>query len=276
MVIPAELFSVKYAAETRIFLSKFFQRITIATFKKLVFSGIQQEVVLLLCEKLVKKNKGIRVIEFNKLEDMVNFNFSKINDIKVKKIDHTSEKWTKYFLENEEINLLRQIKKEGNIPICNEIMDVDVGIVTGCNDFFMLKKSDVEKWNLQSYTQKVVSKSNQLKGLIFTNDDFENNSLNDLNTYLFIPPNVDFEELPEACKRYIKYGEQKGYHKGYKCRMRKRWYITPSLWNSDAFALRQVNEHPSLATRSETRAGWRMTSPSFRQNSFCSQGMSAS
>ena len=246
MVIPAELFSVKYAAETRIFLSKFFQRITIATFKKLVFSGIQQEIILLLCEKLVKRNKGIRVIEFDKLEDMVNFNFKKINDIKVKKIDHTSEKWTKYFLENEEINLLRRIKKEGNIPICNEIMDVDVGIVTGCNDFFMLKQSDIEKWSLQSYTQRVVSKSNQLKGLIFTNDDFENNSLNDLNTYLFIPPNVDFEELPEACKRYIKYGEQKGYHKGYKCRIRKRWYITPSLWNCDAFALRQVNEHPKL------------------------------
>jgi adenine-specific DNA methylase len=246
MVIPAELFSVKYAAETRIFLSNFFKRITIATFKKLVFSGIQQEVVLLLCEKSVKDNEGIRVIEFEKLEDMVNFNFTKINNIKAKTIDHTSEKWTKYFLDNKEINLLRRIKKENNIRLCGEIMSVDVGIVTGCNDFFMLNQSDIEKWNLQPYIQKVVSRSNQLKGISFTDNDFATNSSNDLNTYLFIPPNVDFKELPEVCKQYIKYGEEKGYHTGYKCRNRKKWYITPSLWNCDAFALRQVNDHPKL------------------------------
>ena len=43
MVVPAELFQVKYASQTRIFLSNFFSRITIITFKKLVFDDIQQE-----------------------------------------------------------------------------------------------------------------------------------------------------------------------------------------------------------------------------------------
>lgn len=246
MVIPAELFSVKYAAETRVFLSNFYQRITIATFNKLVFDGIQQEVVLLLCEKQVENNEGIRVIEFNNLEDMVNFDFNEINNIEVKTIDHTSEKWTKYFLEEDEINLLRRIKATNNIPVCNDIMDVDVGIVTGRNEFFMLKQSDVDKWGLHEYTQRVTSRSNQLKGIAFNENDFEENRTADLNIHLFIPPNVDFEELPEVCQRYINYGEEKGFHKGYKCRIRKRWYITPSLWNCDAFALRQVNDYPKL------------------------------
>lgn len=246
MVIPAELFSVKYAAETRVFLSNFYQRITIATFNKLVFDGIQQEVVLLLCEKQVENNEGIRVIEFNNLEDMVNFDFNEINNIGVKTIDHTSEKWTKYFLEDDEINLLRRIKAANNIPLCNDIMDVDVGIVTGRNEFFMLKQSDVDKWGLHEYTQRVTSRSNQLKGIVFNENDFQENRTADLNIYLFIPPNVDFEDLPEVCQRYINYGEEKGFHKGYKCRIRKRWYITPSLWNCDAFALRQVNDYPKL------------------------------
>jgi len=246
MVIPAELFSVKYASETRVYLSKFFQRITLVTFNKLVFDGIQQEVVLLLCEKKVKENKGIRIVEFHNLDDMLNFDFNTINSIKVKTIDHSSEKWTKYFLEEEEINLLRRIKQEGHVPICDEIMDVDVGIVTGKNDFFMLNKSDVEKWNLQDYTQKVVGRSNQLKGIIFNNTDFEINSSDNLNTYLFIPPNVDFKELPEVCKKYILYGEEYNHHIGYKCRIRKRWYITPSLWNAEAYALRQIHYYPKL------------------------------
>ena len=33
---------------------------------------------------------------------------------------------------------------------------------------------------------------------------------------------------------------------GYKCKIRKRWYITPSLYNPDAFALRQVADYPKL------------------------------
>lgn len=246
MVIPAELFAVKYAAETRIFLAKFFQRITIVTFKKLVFSGIQQEVVILLCEKQVDSHKGIKVLDFNNLNEMVEFDFKELNKVVVKKLDHTSEKWTKYFLEENEIDILRNIKSDGNIPLCNDIMDVDVGIVTGRNDFFMLNKTDVEKWNLQTYTRKVVSRSNQLKGLFFTEEDFETNSLNELNTYLFLPPAVDFDELPESCKKYVVFGEDNNHHIGYKCRMRKKWYITPSLWDCDGFALRQVNDYPKL------------------------------
>lgn len=111
MVIPAELFQVKYAAETRIFLSQFFERITIVTFKKLVFEGIQQEVVLLLCEKKVSHGKGIRVIECESLEDLNTIDFVAINGSNVKPVDHSTEKWTKYFLNEEEILLLRRLKE---------------------------------------------------------------------------------------------------------------------------------------------------------------------
>ena len=79
MVIPAELFQVKYAAETRIFLSNFFERISIITFKKLVFKNIQQEVVLLLCEKRVSYGKGIRTIECRDHNDLKSLDFKEIN-----------------------------------------------------------------------------------------------------------------------------------------------------------------------------------------------------
>jgi adenine-specific DNA-methyltransferase len=78
-----------------------------------VFSGIQQEVVLLLCEKSVKDNEGIRVIEFENLKTWwILISLKSTINIKAKTIDHTSEKWTKYFkVDNKEINLLRRIKK---------------------------------------------------------------------------------------------------------------------------------------------------------------------
>lgn len=246
MVIPAELFQVKYAAETRVFLSNFFERITIVTFKKLVFQDIQQEVVLLLCEKEVTHGKGIRVIECEHIEDLSKLNFKEINDSIVKPIDHSTEKWTKYFLNEEEINLLKKLKSDKRIISCGDIMKVEVGLVTGRNEFFMLNEQQVNQWKLLPYTIPVVSRSNQLKGITFSDDDFSENSKAQNSIYLFMPPNEDFEKLPKVCQKYIKYGEEQGFHTGYKTRIRKRWYITPSLWAPDAFALRQVGDYPKM------------------------------
>lgn len=246
MVIPAELFQVQYAGETRIFLSKFFERITIVTFKKLVFKGIQQEVVLLLCEKKVKHSKGIRVLECEDLDDLEFLDFAKINNFDIKPIDHSTEKWTKYFLNVKEINLLKRLKNDERIISCEEVFDTNVGLVTGRNEFFMLNKQQVEKWNLEEFTIPVASRSNQLKGLSFSEKDFLEISEEQKSVYLFLPPDVDFKELPKVCQEYIKYGEEEGFNRGYKTRIRKRWYITPSRWVPDGFALRQVGGYTKI------------------------------
>lgn len=246
MVIPAELFQVKYAAETRIFLANFFERITIVTFKKLVFEGIQQEVILLLCEKNVDNGKGIRVLECENLDELEILDFKKINGSNVKPIEHSTEKWTKYFLDENEIKFLRKLKKDSRIMSCKKIFDTQVGLVTGRNEFFMMKEEQVKIWKLEEYTIPVVSKSNQLKGITFSEEDFNENSIKQNATHLFLPPEVDFEELPKVCQEYIRYGEDKEFDKGYKTSIRKRWYITPSRWVPDAFALRQVGNYPKI------------------------------
>jgi len=246
MVIPAELFQVKYAAETRVFLSKFFSRITIVTFKKLVFADIQQEIVILLCEKDITSNKGIRVIEMNSLKDLETVDIDTVQKTDVKTLEHSTEKWTKYFLNEDEIQLLRKIKSDERIKPSSDIMDVDVGIVTGRNEYFMLTKELVSKWKLNPYTTKVVSKSNHFKGIVFTDEDFEKNSDDNCPAHLFLPENKEYSLLPKVCREYIVYGEEMGFNDGYKCRIRKNWYITPSMWSPDAFVLRQVGDYPKL------------------------------
>ncbi|PPK83917.1 adenine-specific DNA-methyltransferase [Neolewinella xylanilytica] len=250
MVIPAELFQVKYAQETRVFLSNFFESITIVTFKKLVFDNIQQEVVLLLCQKTDPKSSGIRTIELENLEAMQGLSLKGIERTPVKKIDHSSEKWIKYFLEQDEIDLLRDIRNREDIHLAQHYLDVDVGIVTGRNKFFMLDEQEASAQGVQDFTQTVVSRSQHLEGITFTRGDLAQNLDAGITSLLFTPPDLPFEELPAACKRYIRYGEKEGHHKGYKCRTRKRWYVVPSLGIPDAFALRQINEFPKLILNS--------------------------
>ena len=50
-VLPAEILQVSFAQQLRNYLAHFFNKINIISFEKLVFPHIQQEVVLLLCEK---------------------------------------------------------------------------------------------------------------------------------------------------------------------------------------------------------------------------------
>jgi adenine-specific DNA-methyltransferase len=211
-----------------------------------VFEDIQQEIVLLLCEKNIKTNKGIRVVELNSLDELDNLNVAKIQLLPVKSLEHDSEKWTKYFLEEDEIKFLRKIKADTRIKLGKEYMDVNVGLVTGRNEFFMINEETAKKWKIKPYTIKVVSRSSHFKGLVFKDEDFEDNADANIEGYLFLPPDKDFDLLPKACKEYIKYGEEQGFDTGYKCRIRKRWYITPSLYSPDGFALRQVGDFPKL------------------------------
>jgi adenine-specific DNA-methyltransferase len=92
MVIPAELLQVNYAAELRGFLSQHYSYITLITFKKLVFDGIQQEVVLLLGERNGSEHTGIRTIELDGIYDLVTYEHTSFVESKLKEMDHSTEK----------------------------------------------------------------------------------------------------------------------------------------------------------------------------------------
>jgi len=246
MVIPAELLQVNYAAELRRFLSDYFNKLTIITFKKLVFEGIQQEVVLLLGERNGDGQAGIRTIELESISDLASYEHTDFVNGELKPINHSTEKWTQYFLDEREISLLRALRANPELIEAGKVIDVDVGIVTGQNQFFVLSQEQIKERELEDYTQRIVSRSGHLKGIIFSTADWRANVRENLPTYLLDLPNVSFDELPEAAKHYVLSGEEAKLHVGYKCRIRNRWYIVPSVWTPDAFMLRQVHAYPKI------------------------------
>lgn len=246
MVIPAELFQVNYAAETRQFLSDFYDQITIVTFKKLVFADIQQEVVLLLCEKNGQQCRGIRTFELEDADDLSRHNHSEFSASDFKPLDHTKEKWTQYFLDADEIALLRSLRSHQGVTLSGNVLKVDVGVVTGENKFFILNEKQVQSAGIESFTHKVVSRSGHLKGALFSEEDWLTNTLEQVPTYLLMAPNVPREELPDPLRAYVLKGEEANYHQGYKCSNRSPWYTVPSVWRPDAFMLRQIHGYPKL------------------------------
>lgn len=245
MVIPAELFQVNYAGEARELLSQYFEKLTVVTFRKLVFDNIQQEIVILLGEKK-SMNKGIQVLELDGLSDLLRISDLDFENYEVKELDHSSEKWVKYYLTNAEIKLMRMLKSKSEIADVSDLFDVNVGLVSGENSFFLLNQEKATQYKLDSSVKMIVGKTEQLKGTILTRSDFDALIQKKKRVYMFNPDNVPFEELSAEEQAYVKYGETQDYNKGYKCRIRKYWYCVPQSWEPDAFILRQVNRFPRI------------------------------
>lgn len=245
MVIPAELFQVSYAGETREFLAKYFDRLILITFQKIVFEDIQQEVILLLGEK-TSDNKGIQVIELNDLDDLDNLDLTNFYEYEVKELNHSDEKWIKYFLSCEEIELMRKLRSNADIVPATDLFEINVGLVSGENSFFLLNHEMVKEYQLGKATRMIIGKTEQLKGVILSERDFKNLVEKGKKVYMFAPKDVPFSELSREEQEYIKYGEKLGFNRGYKCRIRKNWYCVPQSWEPDAFILRQVNRYPRI------------------------------
>ena len=245
MVIPAELFQVDYAAEARLFLSNYFESLTLVTFKKLVFDDIQQEVILLLGER--KSNKqGIRVVELDGLESLISAGQACLEVAEVKKLDHSKDKWVKYYLSNEELNLLNRLNKSSKITNATDLYDVNVGLVSGENAFFVINQEIVDKFHLQESVVPIISRTDQIKGLELTEQDYENLVKAGKKVYFFEPADLPIDELPKSQRKYIQWGEAQEYNKNYKCRIRPRWYHVSYTWRAEAFLVRQANLYPKM------------------------------
>lgn len=148
-VLPAEILQVSFAKQLRNFLAHFYNKINIISFEKLVFQNIQQEVVLLLCEK---NNSGEHKIEHIELKDAGELNQLDISRLRSpqKKIDFKSNKWTFYFLEQKEIDFLENIEESKHIPKFGNFANVEVGITTGSNSFFTVPLSVVKTYYYNS------------------------------------------------------------------------------------------------------------------------------
>lgn len=239
LVVPAELLQVSYASAVRSYLIDNCSNIKIVSFKELVFPGIQQEVVLLFLVKGAGPAK-IQTFEVKDSQELQNLDLNSTESVRGEL--HDGEKWTKYYLDSESINFLRKVRN--SFHRFGDFAEVQVGVVTGCNDFFCLSFSDATRRGLVPFTIPIVTRGNQLSGLRLTSVDFKSLEASTGRTRLLELNNFSASKLPASLKNYIQAGEAQELHLGYKCRIRENWWQVPSIWQPDGFMLRQIHKYP--------------------------------
>lgn len=243
-VIPSELLQVTYAQQLRKYLATSFNKINIVSFENLVFEEIQQEVVLLLCERTGTGEHLIEHIEVKDAEALQQLDPHRLK-LPTKQIDFHADKWTYYFLDNEELAFLNKVRST-DMPSIGKYANVEVGITTGSNGYFTVPQSVVELYQLQQYARPMVGRSVQVNSLCFSKKDWQQNLSKGAKANLLIFTPGAKENGNDGTKAYIENGEQQGINEGYKTSIRDDWYVIPSIKLSQALFLRRNNLYPKF------------------------------
>ena len=248
MVIPTEIFNVIYAQSLREYLGRTCSEISIIDPEDIWFESTLQGVVILFAKK--KKNINnisnglgvLRVKGFNFCNEDPNSLLKNLARINGKTI---AGKWTNAFLSKDEDSLYNILKDNLNIKHFSDIAEVDVGIVTGANDYFLVNQETVEKFELQKFSYPMFGRSEHCPGILYSNDVHQYNLKKGLPTS-FLWFNSDYNKLTKKQREYIKIGESQNIPSRYKCKIRTPWYKVPSVYSTKIGMLKRSHYLPRL------------------------------
>ena len=256
LVLPAELLQVTYAGQLRSFLTDRFTRIDIVACNELFFENAEQEVVLLLADGALAEVSEANTCRVTLTEAATVADITRktpaalLKAAQPKTIRHDSEKWLKYFLTAREIAFMRALRDDCVTTVMKTHAHVDVGVVTGKNEFFVLTGEQVEELGLDGYTIPLISRSAHLKGTKLGKADWKALAAAGDRVHLLHVTAAQVGKLTDKLRHYIREGEAKDYHKGYKCSIRTPWYAVPSIWTPDGFLFRQIYDFPRIVLNS--------------------------
>lgn len=252
LVLPAELLQVSYAAQLRSFLTDRFGRVDLIACNELFFEKAEQEVLLLLADEARPAASASNPCKVNLTESDTVADIIKraprevLRGASPKTVCHDSEKWLKYFLNAEEISFMRALRAGGSTTELGTYASVNVGVVTGKNQFFVLRESEVEELGLQGYTMPLIGRSAHLEGAIVDKDVWRTLADENQRVHLLHLAPINGTKPKGALASYIRLGEAQDVHKGYKCSVRTPWYAVPSVYVPDAFVFRQIYDFPRI------------------------------
>jgi adenine-specific DNA methylase len=125
------------------------------------------------------------------------------------------------------------------------IAEVDVGIVTGANKYFLVTDDVVRRYQLSRWAHPMFGRSEHCPGVVYDERQHEANAKNGYPTN-FIWFNDSAINKHSGAAEYLRLGEQAGLPERYKCRVRKPWYTVPSVYATEIGMLKRAHDTPRL------------------------------
>jgi adenine-specific DNA methylase len=252
MVVPSEILHVLHAESLRGFLTRECSRILIVDPTELWFGDTLQGVVLLMAEKKAfpsdtEENGGLAIVPVRNrsfLDHTPSDYFESADFISAQALE--GRKWMAALLTNCERALLAETARANKVSRFADIAQVDVGIVTGANKFFLIPDAVIKNYRLSRWAHPMFGRSEHVPGVIYDRATHERNRRLGLPTNFLWFRAKEATALPRGAREYIALGESLGLHKRYKCRIRTPWYSVPSVHATPVGMLKRSHDFPRL------------------------------
>lgn len=248
MVVPAEIIHVMHAQSLRSYLGRECSRLVIIDPEKLWFDGTLQGAVLLLAEKRKgtdDKPEGVGIYEVKDREFLrvrPSTVFATPQSINGKTV---AGKWTRALLDRETRDLFDELGEHPEIHRFSDVADVDVGIVTGANKFFLVTDDVVAEHGLERWAHPMFGRSEHCPGVIYDKKQHAANAkLGNPTNFLWFPNSEPLRY--KKARSYIEAGEGEALHTRYKCRIRSPWFSVPSVYSTEIGMLKRSHNLPKL------------------------------
>ncbi len=248
MVVPAELIHVTHAQSLRSYLGRECRRIVIIDPEELWFSETLQGAVILLAEKRhseTEKGEGLGMYPVRGRE-FLRLNPSDVFDAPLPINGKTMQgKWTGALLDTETRSLFDELALHKEVHKFKDIAQVDVGIVTGANKFFLVPDGVVKDYRLERWAHPMFGRSEHCPGIVYDyRQHVENEAKGNPTNFLWFRESA--YKIDAAAKAYIRLGEEQNLHTRYKCRVRSPWYTVPSVYSTEIGMLKRSHDTPRL------------------------------
>ncbi|PWI55184.1 class I SAM-dependent methyltransferase [Sulfoacidibacillus thermotolerans] len=249
MVIPSELLHVLHATSLRKFLLDQCNRILMIDPTELLFEEALQGTVLLMVEKkqiASSSSQGVSVVSAVNNDFLLQDPEQFFQNATYVAGDILNGKWMKVLLDPEELEVFEKVRRLPSVRKFKDIANVDVGIVTGANKFFLVDDETVTKYRLEQYVHPMFGRSEHCPGIVYDDAVHQSNKIRGLPANFVMFGNTPIEKLSATAQEYIRLGEEQSLHTRYKCRIRSPWYAVPSVYSTSIGMLKRSHWYPRL------------------------------
>lgn len=253
-VLPAEILHAQYAEQVLDYLRRSFAAVTLVLFEQRVFPGALEEVVLLLAEGHgLGAADGVRVVEIADLAALDVDQLVRADDRRELSDGDDGDTLLLQLLPDATCDLYRALRRTADVATIGALASVDIGAVTGANDFFLARGNDARV--PERFLRSAVSKAAHVIGARFTTADHRRLSDDGKPMHMIVIGREHPEEDLADVRTYLTLGDASGISGRYKCRVRSPWWSVPLPKHGapDAFMTYCSSEHPRVVLN-EARA----------------------
>lgn len=239
LVLPAELLHVDYAGPVRDFLTRRFASVIVVTFERAIFPGAMIDTVLLLAEDGPVR----RGLEVRTLPDASALQLAGEGSF----VPSPGGRWSRLRAPSKGADAIDRMRTTGQAIQLSEVASVDIGCVTGANNFFILTGQEAKNLRVPPrLLQPIISRPSQLTGAIAKRSDLRHLFAQGRSLLLRLAkPGLDAGKSPLSV--YLRRGRKLGISQRYKCQARDPWYSVPSIHVPHAFLSYMSHRIPRIA-----------------------------